>query len=727
MAEAISCHRARNWSEAEQRYRAILAVQPSHPDANHNLGVLAVQVGRPEIGLLHLKSALESNPSSGQYWLSYADGLLVAGKVSEAQVVLERAIQKGLAGPPVDALLARIKDRQSPSAAATSPDPSPPGTLAAPKVDVAAAPKVDKATRRKVASLHAQALRFAQTGKPARAERLCREILSLDAGHAESWGLLCGIALQSGRMEVAADLGARAVALKPDYHDAQYNLGAALNALGRREEALRCYEQALALKPDHVDTLISLGSVLQDLGRTDEAIARQEQALAIKPKLPGALYNLGNALEARGDKDLAIARYQQALALKPNYFEALSTLGGVLTSKGRMDEAIACYERALSIRPNLPKVLNNLSQVQFHKGTLTAAVRNCLAALRGSGVPIRESGDLSSWIAMAVRDLPSDYRFTADQEEYVSNLLLCELHANGIDDWSAIVEPLMRFRWSPDVRFGFLVNRLIGDWATGDLEKLPAVFAECDRELLSIDTRQGPRFVGNGAYYHFINGLLKHALASPGVPQGPIVSVVGDSHSLSFMRSRVELGGHSFVAKAQLVMGGKAWHLANDAYTRHKQRFEWAVARAPERSTVLCSFGEIDCRINEGILPFWRRRGGSLDDLLRKQTSDYVAYVSGRLSLREQVPVFLGVPAPFLDSPSYQFGDSTLEDRELLVQVIRTFNECLKQAASDRGFMFVDFYALTNDREGKASGRFHIDTYHLRPEALALALALDQG
>ena len=32
--------------DAERFYRSILKVQPNHPDANHNLGVLAVSVGK---------------------------------------------------------------------------------------------------------------------------------------------------------------------------------------------------------------------------------------------------------------------------------------------------------------------------------------------------------------------------------------------------------------------------------------------------------------------------------------------------------------------------------------------------------------------------------------------------------------------------------------------------------------------------------------------------------
>lgn len=42
LQQAITAHQAGQLPQAEAAYRAILAAQPSHPDANHNLGVLAV-------------------------------------------------------------------------------------------------------------------------------------------------------------------------------------------------------------------------------------------------------------------------------------------------------------------------------------------------------------------------------------------------------------------------------------------------------------------------------------------------------------------------------------------------------------------------------------------------------------------------------------------------------------------------------------------------------------
>ena len=45
LQQGIASHKEGKLQDAERLYRAILQSQPNHPDANHNLGVLAVAIG----------------------------------------------------------------------------------------------------------------------------------------------------------------------------------------------------------------------------------------------------------------------------------------------------------------------------------------------------------------------------------------------------------------------------------------------------------------------------------------------------------------------------------------------------------------------------------------------------------------------------------------------------------------------------------------------------------
>ena len=57
LQRARAMHRAGRVAEAEQAYRAVLAMHPDHPDALHLLGVIAAQRGE-EAGARDLLSRL---------------------------------------------------------------------------------------------------------------------------------------------------------------------------------------------------------------------------------------------------------------------------------------------------------------------------------------------------------------------------------------------------------------------------------------------------------------------------------------------------------------------------------------------------------------------------------------------------------------------------------------------------------------------------------------------
>ena len=67
LQQGVAAHKAGKLEEAERLYRAILQSQPLHPDANHNLGLIAVAVNTAEAALPLFKTALEANPKIEQF------------------------------------------------------------------------------------------------------------------------------------------------------------------------------------------------------------------------------------------------------------------------------------------------------------------------------------------------------------------------------------------------------------------------------------------------------------------------------------------------------------------------------------------------------------------------------------------------------------------------------------------------------------------------------------
>jgi Tfp pilus assembly protein PilF len=85
-----------------------LQSQPAHPDANHNLGVLAVSVNKADAALPLFKTALEANPKIEQFWLSYIDALIKEKQFDNAKQVLEQAKTQGVAGEKLNVLEAQL-------------------------------------------------------------------------------------------------------------------------------------------------------------------------------------------------------------------------------------------------------------------------------------------------------------------------------------------------------------------------------------------------------------------------------------------------------------------------------------------------------------------------------------------------------------------------------------------------------------------------------------------
>lgn len=107
----------------------------------------------------------------------------------------------------------------------------------------------------------------------------------------------------------------QAIALKPDFYLAAYQLGSAFMAQGRFIEAIAQLEKAIAAKPDYAEAFCSLGFALSRTGDYDQAIHCAKKAIALQPNCIEAYCHLANACAWQGDMSAARNAYQQYLQL----------------------------------------------------------------------------------------------------------------------------------------------------------------------------------------------------------------------------------------------------------------------------------------------------------------------------------------------------------------------------------------------------------------------------
>jgi len=379
LQQGIAAHKEGKLEEAERLYRAILQSQPAHPDANHNLGVIAVSVTKADVALPLFKTALEVNPKIEQFWLSYIDALIKEQQFENAKQVFEQAKTQGVAEEKLNALETQL----TPTAQVNKPK------LAVQNKSLSLSQKRKKLSEQKKRKKKAvkqnlkannpsqqqlsSLLETYQSGRYGDAEKLALSITQEFPKHQFGWKVLGAVLEQTGRVIDSLTAMQKSVQLAPQDAAAHYNLGVTLRELGRLDEAEASCRQAIVFKPDFAEAHSNLGITLKELGRLEEAEASCRKAIVLKPDFAEAHTNLGITLKELDRFEEAEQSYTQVIALKPDYAEAHSNLGNTLKELGRLDEAEASYRQAIALKPDLAEAHYNLGNTLKELGRLDEA------------------------------------------------------------------------------------------------------------------------------------------------------------------------------------------------------------------------------------------------------------------------------------------------------------------------------------------------------------------
>jgi predicted O-linked N-acetylglucosamine transferase (SPINDLY family) len=261
LQQALTHHRARRLPEAERLYRAILQARPDHPEANHNLGVMAVQTGQPAAGLPFLKTAVEAAPQRPEFWTLYLDALVMTGRDDEAQQLAALGRQRGLA---LNAARVEPVDAPAPS-------------------------------RDEIDALANEFIQTMQTldkqGMHADAESLAHQMINVLPAHGYGWKALAYAYLRRGDLAGALQPLVQAAARLP----ADAELGRHLHSVRAMHEALaleqrgelhhagKLFLEVHAVYPDHPTVNHRLGVIAIRLNQSAAAVDYLEKALGGDP------------------------------------------------------------------------------------------------------------------------------------------------------------------------------------------------------------------------------------------------------------------------------------------------------------------------------------------------------------------------------------------------------------------------------------------------------------
>jgi tetratricopeptide (TPR) repeat protein len=345
LQKAIEHHQLGQVEEAERLYYEILKIAPKHPEANHNLATLLMQKDQVKEALPLFLIALESNPDSSQFWVSYINTLIHLEQYDVVDNILKHGRNSGLKGEVFDQfediIASKFKENKK----------------------VLTSSEVDRVT-----------MLFSK-GKIIEALDSLEVLTSQYPDEAKLYIMagLCCVNLK--KYNLAIKNYQRAIKIKPDYAEAYYMLGKTFRDLGQLRNAIFPLKQSIIFKSNYFDAYTNLALSLYDLGHAEEAITYYEQAIKIKPDSSELNCNLGLALHSLNQYDAAIKSYGHALKINPCFAEVHCNLGLVFSDLGQFDAAIKSYEHALKINPNFAEAHNNLGIVLRDLDQLDAAIK----------------------------------------------------------------------------------------------------------------------------------------------------------------------------------------------------------------------------------------------------------------------------------------------------------------------------------------------------------------
>ncbi|MFN7038202.1 MAG: hypothetical protein ACK4OM_01335 [Alphaproteobacteria bacterium] len=220
-------------------------------------------------------------------------------------------------------------------------------------------------------------------------------------------------------------------------------------------------------------------------------------------------------------------------------------------------------------------------------------------------------------------------------------------------------------------------------------------------------------------FHHLFNALAKFYLENPEyyetIPGSKIMYVIGESHALPIANLSIKFNDESYKIKSEVITGMKIWHLISETQNNSIAQFLFQLSRVPDGSKLIITCGEIDARIDEGIIEYYyKNKDIDIWQHVSQMTSRYAEFLYNNIVQQRNFDLFVqGIPAP-LNGAIVLSHD---QERQLLhKQIIKYFNNQLHAACNKYNMKFLDVYSITVDEHDSSNKKYHIDNYHLRPD-----------
>lgn len=517
------------------------------------------------------------------------------------------------------------------------------------------------------------------------AEKLAISLIENFEKHPFAWKVLGALLYKTGRISESLIACEKSVQLDPNNAEAHNNLAISLQKLGRFHDAEVYFKQAIALNNNYSEPHNNLGNNFHQQGQYEEAVKSFIKAISLNKNNAQAHFNLGNSLQKINRMDEAESAYKKAIFLKSDYLLAHNNLGVLLKERGKLEDAESYFAMAIQLKPEFAEFHNNIGNVFKRLGKLDRAEE----ALRNS-------------IKLEPNNIQTIFNLSTLLNYMNRNSQAIKLLEDNLNKFSGNFALMARVELAIS---SFLNDDLIASKkylsASSELEKM------VDLKLKNYKV-----------YWNYLNKIIyknnPQTEFKKKLNTNKEIYVIGESHSLVSHGLKIKISNVNFICKAILIKGVKQWDLGNSRNNHFKFKFESLFAELKKSSRVLLAIGEIDCRLDSGIMNHMRKfPNKNINDLINNTVSNYLDYVENINSKYNHTILIQGIPCPNINTSNVSKKD-LLE----LIKLIKDFNNALRATSIKKRFGFLDIYSLTDRGDGYSNKKWHIDQYHLHSNGI---------
>ena len=485
-------------------------------------------------------------------------------------------------------------------------------------------------------------------------------------------------------------------------------------------------------KLNHQEKIDKAIALMRDF-KFSEAENLAKEVLKEDDKNAKAMNLLGGIAYRTGQADLALLYYNNALKLSPKSSLIITNMANCFSAdKSTYDKAEICFQKAILLNPECVFAYCEYSSLLVKKRDYNKAEN----ILNDAPKNINDKEIYIKFLYLyqkigkfeEVKKYAKKILSVEDNIYCITMLAYLYIYTSKYQDLYQLIDRFIgKGKFNKVLESNIIVCSAIAKYLSGDLE---GAISDIDKskEIENILSLPSPPDISRASWktmfvYHcFLKSLIDyHKENNTYIKEGmDYIYAIGDSHCLSPANTIIKYNDKDYFVKSNLILGGKIYHFIQEENNEYKSSFSNHINLIPENSKLIVMFGEIDCRLNEGILSYLTNNSNiDMSQYIDDMVSKYVDYILKESSKKNLEVIFYGVPAPRkkidLINEDKEIYDIKIEN---LKKIIELFNNNLKENAKLSNCKFLDVYNYTNDINGLSSGKYHIDAHHLYPNIL---------